>query len=165
MRNVWLALMLFVGACGGDSGPATVAWGPENGHGPWSEVLLGATAPGTSQDSVFVLIPEGSREWSRRYEVEGGVVLGYPMQMAINSAAGGMIQTYWLHDAQAPYTGDPRSDLNPIVFVEGALVGWGWSYFDENAERLGLLLPVATETDSGGLPDGSSEAPEGVEAP
>lgn len=165
MRNVWLALVLFVGACGGDSGPATAAWGLENGQGPWSEVLLGATAPGTSQDSVFVLIPEGDREWSRRYAVEGGIVLGYPMQMSINSAAGGMIQTYWLNHAQAPYTGDPRSDLNPIVFVEGALVGWGWSYFDEYAERLGLMTPVR----AGELPAPSWEEatadPSGVEAP
>jgi hypothetical protein len=142
MRWLMIGAVLLAAACSGGEGTMrtpevvdvrTFAWGGDT-------LRTGMTA-----EEVFAVVPEGTREWAARYSVEGGVVLGYAMGMVIDPASGALIQTFWLHNPEAPYTGEPRRDLTPLIFREGSLLGLGWEEFDEVAELFGLALPVPAE--------------------
>jgi hypothetical protein len=35
----------------------------------------------------------------------------------------------------------PWRDLSPVVIADGAVVGWGWDYWQREADRLRVVLP------------------------
>ncbi|MSR22588.1 MAG: hypothetical protein EXR92_03440 [Gemmatimonadetes bacterium] len=69
---------------------------------------------------------------------------------------GKSVEVVWVHDpAQGFPSGDLRIGVNPVVFVDDRLDGWGWEYFDGRREEWKLM----------DRPSGASPPDEGAEQP
>jgi hypothetical protein len=104
---------------------------------PGSEELTGLE-PGADFEVVMALLPSGNGG-------EEGNTPGYRrMRYLIEGAS---VEVVWIH---AQGSGgrflDPRTDLNPLIFKDRALDGWGWSHFDRRSAEWGLRIPDAPGT-------------------
>ncbi|TVR67505.1 MAG: hypothetical protein EA422_00385 [Gemmatimonadales bacterium] len=116
-----LLLALILVACGDRTPPP-----------PGTEELA-EVEEGASMSEVLALLPAGDLP-------ENGTVQGYQRnRFLIDGAA---IEVVWVH---APGSGGtfahPRLELNPLIFVGGALDGWGWAHFDARADEWSLPMP------------------------
>jgi hypothetical protein len=95
--------------------------------------LLGTLEVGTPKAEILALLPEGGivpanemeapqllqGYWHERYFVEGQT-----------------IEVLWLHDVENGYPEDEfRRNLNPVIFRDDLLDGWGWEHFDLRREE------------------------------
>ena len=131
VRSMWAVsvpflLLVSLSACGDRTPPL-----------PGSEELAGLE-PGAEFELVMSLLPPG--------EVgDVGNVSGYRrMRYLIEGAS---VEVVWIH---RPGSGggfhDPRTDLNPLIFKDRALDGWGWAHFDRRSAGWGLQVPDAPGT-------------------
>lgn len=120
-----LTLALILVACG-DRTP------PPPGAEELAEVQEGA-----SMSEVLALLPAGDLP-------ENGTVQGYQRNRFL--VDGSAVEVVWIH---APGSGgtfeDPRIELNPLIFVGGALDGWGWAHYDARTEEWSLPMPQQPE--------------------
>ena len=124
------AFLLVVSACG-DTTPAL----------PGSEALA-EVEEGTPRDEVMALLPQGE------LDVEAQTLNGYRLNRYL--ADGSTIEVVWLHrQGSGGEFQEPRQDMTPVVFRDGALDGWGWAHFDERAEAWSLPVPETPLTDEG----------------
>lgn len=110
---------------------AFVLAGCGDGPLPGSEVLE-EVEPGTPQAEVLALLPAGP-----------GVDEGQRMERGYKEdrffTDGTNVHVVWMRDGSSdPLVDLPRSRVNPIVFRDGVLDGWGWDHFDDRAEGWGL---------------------------
>ena len=126
-----LLVLLFVLPACGDTSPAL----------PGSEQLA-EVEEGTPRDDVMALLPQGE------LDVEAQTLNGYRLNRYL--ADGSTIEVVWLHrQGSGGEFQEPREDMTPVVFRDGALDGWGWAHFDERAEAWSLPVPEAPLTDEG----------------
>lgn len=128
ISRIWLVAVFFLVA-GCDQLPGTE--------------LLEPLQPGTTKAEVLALLPPGGivpandmeapqlmhGYWHERYFVDGGTV-----------------EVLWLHDVEDGYPEeDFRTHLNPVIFRDEVLDGWGWEHFDLRREEWRLVerLPAA----------------------
>lgn len=108
---------------------------------PPGQEALAEMETGWTRADVMDRLPEGDLA-----EDDAPRVLeGYALERYFTDGAN--VEVVWLH---RPGSGgevtDARTDLNPVVFREGLLDGWGWEHFDRRAEEWGLRSPEpATE--------------------
>jgi len=118
---VFLAFAFFLTACG-DTTPS-----------PPGTDALAEVQEGASTSEVLSLLPAGDLP-------ENGTVQGYQRSRFLID--GSAVEVVWVH---APGSGgtfeDPRLELNPLVFVGGALDGWGWAHYDARTEEWSLPMP------------------------
>jgi hypothetical protein len=119
-------LVLVAAGCGGDGAEATL---PHQG-------ILAQLGEGYTLDDVMAQLPEGELSQGDAPRVVHGYRAGRYL------AGGANIQVVWLH---AQGTGgeftDPRTELNPVIFRNDLIDGWGWEHFDMRAEEWGLPVP------------------------
>lgn len=109
---------------------------------------LAEIVPGTSKVDVLRLLPLGGRAPGDR------VSHGYRADRYFTD--GSWIEVLWLEPlAGVPDDADPRITLNPVVFRDEALDGWGWDHFDRRAAQWGIRTPEQE------LPTGPADAPQG----
>ncbi|MEX1256183.1 MAG: hypothetical protein WEG36_01070 [Gemmatimonadota bacterium] len=113
--------------------PSTFAWtlailllaGCEQ---PPGAEILETFEPGAPKAEVLARIPHG------------GVVASDPMEAPLILQGywfeqyfvdGGIVEVMWLHDVERGYPEEEfRRNLNPVIFRDEVLDGWGWSHFD-----------------------------------
>lgn len=104
---------------------------------PWAETLA-EVVPSTPKAEVLQLLPPGRRAPGER------VVHGYGADRYFTD--GSWIEVLWLEPpGGSPGDADPRITLNPVIFRDEALDGWGWDHFDRRAAAWGIRAPELEE--------------------
>ena len=126
-----LFLFVLLPACGDTTPPL-----------PGSEALA-EVEEGTPRDDVMALLPQGE------LDVEAQTLNGYRLNRYLTDGA--TVEVVWLHrQGSGGDFQEPRQDLTPVIFRDGALDGWGWDHFDERAEAWSLPVPEAPLTEEEG---------------
>jgi hypothetical protein len=103
---------------------------------PGTEVLQ-TVEPGTPKADVLALFPHGGIIPSDPMD-ESQILQGYWFERYF--VAGGTVEVVWIYDVEAGYPEeDFRSSLNPVIFREELLDGWGWEHFDLRREEWMLM--------------------------
>ena len=88
-------------------------------------------SPRTVQSEVLAALPTGQRP-------EGeGVLNGHRLDRYF--VDGGWVEVLWV-EAVGGVEGvsEVRQSVNPVIFRDGGLDGWGWEHFDERATVWGI---------------------------
>ncbi len=102
---------------------------------------LEAISVRTLQSEVLRSLPSGPRGPG------GNVVKGHRMDRMF--VEGGWVEVLWLEAPESVEAGaDPRLSLNPVIFRDEGLDGWGWDHFDERASQWGIPEPEQTGAES-----------------
>jgi hypothetical protein len=120
---------------------------------PGQDVLMGF-ATGAPRPDVLVALPVGPGIGDA-----DRMVVGYERDRYMIAGQG--VEVIWVRRATDAALADlDRADVNPVVFREDQLDGWGWDHFDRRAAEWGLRdRLVAAEADR---PDWAPDS--GVEA-
>jgi hypothetical protein len=125
--------------------------------------LLEPLEPGTPKAEVMALMPHGGIASSDPMEAPQ-LMQGYWFERYF--IQGGIVEVVWIHDVEEGFPTDEfRSYLNPVIFREEVLDGWGWEHFDMRHEDWGILERQPTPG-TVAIPDepGPAEGPEMPEA-
>jgi len=100
---------------------------------PPGQDVLAEMEPGTPQAEVMAQLPDGGLEETADRRVSHG----YHLQRYF--AGGGTVEVVWIHrEGSDGQVEDIRTDLNPVIFRDEALDGWGWAHFDARSEEWSL---------------------------
>ncbi len=102
---------------------------------PGSEAL-GALEAGAPRAEVLSVLPPGGIIASRVGD-EALLANGYWRDQYF--IEGRVVEVLWVHDPTRGFPAeDWRTRLNPVIFVDERLDGWGWRYFDRRREEWGI---------------------------
>lgn len=88
---------------------------------------------GATQEEVLAALPDGGILATSSIE-EPQIVDGYWMDRYF--IEGGYVEVLWVHDTASGYpSAEFRQNLNPVIFRDGILDGWGWEHFDARREE------------------------------
>ncbi|CAN5688217.1 hypothetical protein BH23GEM11_BH23GEM11_13830 [soil metagenome] len=130
---------------------------------PASEVLE-ALPTGAPRGDVLVALPVGPRIGDA-----DRLIVGYERDRYL--VEGQTVEVLWVRrGSDGPLVDLPRHDVNPVIFHDEHLDGWGWDHFERRAGEWSLrdrLIPAAPrapapepETDApGDAGDGADDAP------
>jgi hypothetical protein len=109
-----------------------VATGCERGPElPGSEILEGMET-GTPRPEVLVALPVGPGVGEA-----GRLVVGYERDRYRIDGSG--VEVLWVRrGSEGPLTALDPADVNPVIFRDDHLDGWGWSHFRARSEAWGL---------------------------
>lgn len=138
-----LFALLGVAGCDAGGGGATALPGVD---------VLATFENGATRDAVLDALPESELEASQLVD-QTQIDRGYVVDDYLID--GRRIAVLWVHDPSEglPERGaDPRSAVLPVVFVDDALDGSGWSHYDQRVVEWGLpdrwaALPAPTQPD------------------
>ncbi len=81
----------------------------------------------------MAILPQGELD-------DNGTVGGYHRGRYL--IEGSNVEIVWIHrQGSGGAFQDPRIDLNPLIFRDRVLDGWGWSHFDSRSEHWDLPIP------------------------
>jgi hypothetical protein len=113
--------MLVMGAAGCSSPPLP------------AEEILKTFETGAYRADVLVALPVGP-------DIALGVdhqVVGHPRDLYLTD--GGYTEVIWIRSiTEVPVEALDRKDVNPVIFREDRLDGWGWRHFDQRRAAWGL---------------------------
>ena len=78
---------------------------------------------GITKDSAMAVLGVGTGERPAAYLVEGRMIEAMMVRR---------------EGVEGPLDSLPRTDYNPIVLIDGKLVGWGWKYWDSVSQAIGV---------------------------
>jgi len=101
-----------------------------------AEEILAEVEEGATRSEVLALLPDGGLEPDGP-EQAATIVQGYHADRYFFD--GIFVEVLWVHDVSAGYPRDEfRSFLNPVIFRDQVLDGWGWSHFEMRSEEWGI---------------------------
>ena len=124
----WMMSVLLIGALWGCGGP------PLPG-----EAELELLSSRTVQSEVLNALARGDRP------VGEGVLNGHQLDRYFVDA--GWVEVLWLEPGGVVAAAEVRGSVNPVIFLEGGLDGWGWDHFDERAGAWGITPFTPAEAD------------------
>ena len=112
----------------------------------------------TVQTEVLSALPSGSREPGDR------VLKGHQLDRYF--VDGGWVEVLWVEPRDGVRVGgDLRRSVNPVIFRDEILDGWGWDHFDLRSQEWGIQVPEMPvpppETEA---EDGAGIEPGGISA-
>jgi hypothetical protein len=111
------------------------ACGPGEPSLPGSEALR-ALEPGTPKAEVLNALPYGPLEVT-----EGDRRVSWGHRRSMYLQAGESIEVLWVTAPEGPEPEASRSTVNPVMFRNDLLDGWGWEHFEARRAELGLPVP------------------------
>ena len=112
----------------------------------------------TMQAEVISALPSGPREPGN------GVLKGHRLERYF--VGGGWVEVLWMESSSGVQMGaDPRRSMNPVIFRDEILDGWGWDHFDLRSAEWGIQVPeIPGPEPEAQVDEGGSIDPGGVSA-
>ena len=63
-----------------------------------------------------------------------------PFRSEMHPAGDAIFRAFFFYSGTGFVSGIPNSDLTPVVFKDGSLEGWGWSYWERIAKQYNISI-------------------------